>query len=270
MSDPYVPDPQVTVAGIKTDLRRAGKGRPLLFLGGLDSWIRDEDWSAPLAQRFDLLMPQHPGFGASELPKHMVTINDFALFYLSLLEELDLRDALLVGSSFGGWIAAELAVRSSERISGLVLANAFGVKHGGRYDRDIADFHAMSQAEVAAAFYHAPEKNRRDLTKMPDHVLTGIARSRETLAMVGWKPYMHNPSLKAWLHRIRKPTLVLWGESDRIVKPDYGRAYAASIPGARFVSIPEAGHYPHLEQPHRFVQEIERFAAGLQPLGRVA
>ena len=271
MADLYSPDPQVTIAGVKVDLRRSGNGKPVLVLGGLDSWIRDDKWFGPLSTRFDVLAPQHPGFGQSELPPHINSVNDLALFYLAMMDELDLRDVLLVGCSFGGWLAAEIAVRSTARLAGLVLVDAFGVKHGGRFDRDIADFYAMSQAEVARAFYHAPENNRRDLTQMPDHVLTGIARARETLAMVGWKPFMHNPNLKAWLaHRIKVPTLVMWGESDRVVTPDYGRAYAAAIPGARFSLIAQAGHYPHLEQPEQFVGEIERFAATLSPLSRVA
>jgi pimeloyl-ACP methyl ester carboxylesterase len=268
--DRYVADPQIVVAGMRLDMRRAGSGRPLLMLGGLESWIRDDDYFDALARRFDVIIPQHPGFGASERPAHVAGVADLALTYLSMLEELNLRDVLLVGASFGGWVAAEVAVRSTERLAGLVLVDALGVKHGGRTDRDIADIYAMSNADVAAHFYHDPARNRRDLTQMPEHVLTGIARSRETMALFGWKPYMHNPSLKPWLRRIDIPTLVLWGESDRMVRPDYGRAYAAAIPGARFVSIPEAGHYPHIEQPQRFVAEIEQFAAGLAPKRQVA
>jgi pimeloyl-ACP methyl ester carboxylesterase len=265
----YAPDPQIAVAGVRIDMRRSGAGAPLLFLGGLETWIRDDRWFEPLAQRFDLLAPQHPGFAHSERPRHVASVGDLALFYLSLIEELELRDVLLVGASFGGWVAAELAVRSCERLAGLVLVDALGVKHGGRDDRDIADIYAMSQAEVARSFYHDPEANRRDLTKMPDHVLTGIARSRESMALYGWKPYMHNPSLKPWLSRIRTPTLVLWGESDGMVSVEYGRAYAAAIPGAEFAPIPAAGHYPHLEQPERFVAEIARFAAAA-PIRRAA
>lgn len=270
MLDLYVPDPQIVVAGIRVDIRRAGAGQPLVFLQGLESWIRDDDYFGRLASRFDVVVPQHPGFGASEHPRHVASVADLALFHLSLMDELGLEDVLLVGSSFGGWIAAEIAVRGARRVAGLVLVDAFGVKHGGREDRDITDIYAIPQAEIAARFYHDPDKNRRDLTKMPDHVLESIARSREAMALYGWKPYMHNPSLKPWLRRVGIPTLVVWGASDRVVAPAYGRAYAEAIPGARYVEIAEAGHYPHLEQPERFVAAIDAFRAELRPRSLVA
>jgi len=267
----YERDPQVTIDGIQLDLRRKGRGQPLLFLQGLEGWIRDEGYSDLLAQHFEVILPQHPGFGQTDLPRDYQNIGDFAYFYLSLLRELDLRDVILVGSSFGGWIAAEMAVRNTDRLASLVLVDALGIKVNGRNVRDIADIYAMSQAEVAQHFYHDPEKNRRDITKLPDHVLRGIARSRETMCLFGWQPYMHNPTLKRWLKRIDVPTLVVWGESDGFVSTDYGRAYAASIPGAEFVSVAESGHYPHLEQTERFTDLVTRFCANIrEPLRKAS
>jgi len=193
------------------------------------------------------------------------------MFYLDMLEQLDLRDVVLVGSSFGGWIAAEVAVRSTERIGKLVLVDALGIKVRGRDDRDIADIYAMTQAEVAKAFYHAPEKNRREVSKLPDHTLQAMARSRETMCFFGWQPYMHNPTLKNWLHRIKIPTMVIWGRSDGVVSPDYGRAYSAEIPGAQFSLIEEAGHYPHLEQPEQFADTVSSFCdKGAAPVRKVS
>lgn len=262
MSDIIIPpDPQITVDGVTIDLHRSGGGQPMLFLGSLETWIREADYLKRLSERFDLLLPQHPGFGHSELPPEFRTVADLAQFYGALLEELDLRDVVLVGSSFGGWIASEIAVRSTHRLSHLVLIDAFGIKVGGRNDRDIQDIYALSQAEVAALFYHDPERNRRDLTRYDDRTLTGIARSREALARFGWCPYMHNPSLKRWLRHVRIPTLVLWGEQDGVCGTAYGRAYAGHFPQSTFVTIPQAGHYPHLEQPERVVAEVAGFVA---------
>jgi pimeloyl-ACP methyl ester carboxylesterase len=258
-SDVYVPDPQATVDGVTIDLRRKGAGRPLLFLQALEGWIRDERYTDLLAKQFDVLLPQHPGFGHSELPREFANIADYAYFYLSMLDELDLDDVVLVGSSFGGWIAQEMAVRSTRRLAALVLVDAFGYKPGGRDDRDIVDIYALSQAEVAERFYHDPQANRRDITQLPDHVLESIARSRETMCFIGWQPYMHNPGLRRWLRRIRIPALVVWGESDGIVSPTYGRGLAAELPDGRFVAIPKAGHYPHLEQPEAFAETIAGF-----------
>ena len=257
------PDPQIEVDGVRIDMRRKGQGRPLLLLQGIESWIRDEEFSEPLARNHEVLLPQNPGFGHSELPDDFREICDFAQFYLHMLEEQDLNEVVLVGTSFGGWIAAEMASRCCDRIGALVLANPFGIRLSEDPTvRDIQDIYAMSQAEVASAFYHDPEANRRDVTQLPDHTLVAIARSRETMCLFGWKPYMHNPSLRRWLKRISVPTLMLWGESDDVMSVDYGRGYAARIPGAQFRLIEGAGHYPHVERPAAFVAAIEAFLAG--------
>ncbi len=257
------PDPQIEVDGVKIDMRRKGQGPSMLFLQGIESWIRDEEFSEPLASSHEVLLPQNPGFGHSELPLDFREIGDFAQFYLHMMEEQDLEDVVVVGTSFGGWIAAEMASRSCERIGALVLSNPFGIRVSeDPTTRDIQDIYAMSQAEVAEAFYHDPEANRRDVTQLPDHTLVAIARSRETMALFGWKPYMHNPSLKRWLKRISAPTLVLWGESDDVMSVDYGRTYASLIPNARLQTIEGAGHYPHVERPAEFVAAIKAFLSG--------
>lgn len=255
----YTPDPQIDVGGIAIDIRRKGTGQPLLLLSGLEGWIRDDAYFDALAEHFDVIAPAHPGFGLSELPPDISSVHDLALFHLTLMDKLDLRDLVLVGTSFGGWVAAELAVRSTERLSALVLVDAMGIKIGNREQRDIQDIYAKSQEELSALMYHDRERNRRNVTQLPEHVLRSIARAREAMAMYGWKPYMHNPTLKRWLSRIDVPTLVLWGESDGLVKPEYGAAYASHIPGATFSVIRQAGHYPHLEQPREFVRQLLAF-----------
>lgn len=258
--DVYQKDPQREIDGVTIDLVRKGAGRPVLLLQGLEGWIRDEAVTNALAQNHDVLQPQHPGFGHSAFPPEFRNVGDIAYFYLSLLDELDLSDVVLIGTSFGGWIAAEMAVRSTERIGALILVDSFGIRvSADPAVRDIQDIYAMSQEEVASHFYYDPRANRRDVTQLPDHVLLSIARSREAMAFLGWKPYMHNPSLKRWLRRINVPTLVVWGEADKVVAPAYGKAFAKEIPGARFVEIPKAGHYPHLEQSDAFLAQVQRF-----------
>jgi pimeloyl-ACP methyl ester carboxylesterase len=87
-------------------------------------------------------------------------------------------------------------------------------------------------------------------------------RGREAFALYGWKPYMHNPRLKRWLHRIDRPSLLLWGAEDGIVTPSYGEGWRQEIPGARIEIIPEAGHFPHWEQPEAFVRQLSAFVDG--------
>lgn len=250
------------IAGVRIELIERGQGRPLLFLHpgiGIDA-------AAPvlarLAQSARVIAPSHPGFGRSELPRAMTTVDDLAYFYLDVMEALDLRGATLVGVSFGGWIAAEIAVKTTERLSHLVLADALGIKVGGRESRDIADIFAMTEAQFIEHAYHDPAAAKRNYAEMPEADVLAVARNRESLARFGWSPYMHDPKLPGRLHRIRIPTLVLCGASDRIAAPDYGRAYAAAIPGARFEPIEGAGHFPHLEQPDAFARRVLAFAAG--------
>lgn len=250
----------VTIDGVKTELARAGRGKTLLLLHAVDGVKPAQPYFQLLAQHFDVVAPSHPGFGHSEWPREFRTVDDLVYFHMTLADQLDLRDAVLVGCSFGGWLAAEMAIRSTRRFSHLVLVDAYGIKVGDRDTRDIADLYAVSQEEMNRLAFHDPAKRKRDYSTMPEEDLIAIARSREAFAYFGWKPYLHNPGLRRWLRRIDIPTLVMWGESDGIVKPDYGRAYAAAIAGASFVPVKDSGHYPHIEQPEVFARTITEFA----------
>jgi pimeloyl-ACP methyl ester carboxylesterase len=252
----------LSVSGLRVDTVEKGSGRPLLFLHpgiGID---RDAPVLERLAERARVIAPTHPGFGGSEQPRRFDTIDDLAYFYLDFLDQLDLHDTIVVGVSLGAWIAAEIAVKSTARISRLVLANAVGIKIGDRETRDIADIFAITEPELNALSYHAPKIAERDYKSMPEADVRIVARNREATARYGWSPYLHNPKLKGRLHRIRIPTLFLWGTADQIVSEAYGRAYCAEIPGARFETISHAGHYPHIEQPGEFARRVFAFAEG--------
>jgi len=250
------------VDGVSVEIHRHGTGRPVLYLHSVDGVDPDATWFQDLAGDHEVIAPWHPGFGHSELPASFRSVSDLAFFYLELIRELNLRDVVLVGSSFGGWLAAEIAVRSVEALSHVVLIDPLGIKTGGREDRDIADVFAVPQSELSQLAYADPARRTRDYSTMDDRRLLGLARSREAYTYFGWKPYMHNPGLRRWLRRIRVPALVVWGAKDGIVSPDYGRVFASEIPGARFEVIDDAGHYPHVEQPHRFTGLLREFVNG--------
>ena len=253
------------VNGIRVELIERGAGKSVLFLHpgiGISP-------SAPvldaLARGARLLAPTHPGFGTSELPRGMSTVDDLSYFYLDLLEQLDLRDVLAVGVGLGAWIAAEIAVKSTERLSHLVMANAIGIKVGDRETRDMVDIWALTPDEFNTLAYFDPNRGGHDPKSLSDAEALAMARNREATARFCWSPYMHNPKLKARLHRIRLPTLFLWGTADRILSENYGRAYCAAISGARFETIDRAGHFPHIEQPEEFARRVLAFApAGMQ------
>jgi len=170
-----------------------------------------------------------------------------------------------VGLSLGGWISEDMAVKTTEHLSHLVLVNAGGIKCGNREARDIADIYAITDKQLAELVYADPQAMSRNVKALPESELTLMARAREATGRYAWTPYMHDPKLKGRLHRIHVPTLVLWGEADRIVSPDYGRSFTAAIPDARFGTIPGAGHFPHLEQPDALARRIVDFVEGNAP-----
>lgn len=248
--------------GIATDVIELGSGPPVLFLHGGEGPVTPNDgYLHELARNFRVIAPWHPGFGPSELPADFRNVDDLAYFYLDLAQAYGLENATLAGAAFGGWVAAEIAIRDTQRFARLVLVDAYGIKTSDRTSRDIADMFAMGADDLVAATYRRPELAERDTTRMSEAELAEIVRSREALCYYGWQPYLHNPQLKRWLHRVRVPTLVLWGAQDRIAGPDYGRAYAAAIPGARFELVADAGHFPHIEQPEAFAARVAAFAA---------
>lgn len=251
----------ITVAGISLETEERGEGRPLLFLHPGEGLEPQRDWLDLLALQHRVIAPHHPGWGTSALPDWCSTVDDLAYLYLDLAATLRLQDAVLVGACFGGWVAAEMAVRDTRRFARLALVDPLGIKVGGVTDRDIADMHAISGTDYTRLAWADPANGARDLTQLPDTELGAIARSREAFARFGWKPYMHNPHLKRWLHRIDIPTLLLWGEQDGIVGTAYGEAWRAEIPGAHMEVIANAGHFPHWEQPQEFARRLSRFTA---------
>jgi pimeloyl-ACP methyl ester carboxylesterase len=252
--------PTLVVNGTRIDMIERGSGRPLLFLhpeNGIEPALAAID---ALAKDARVIAPTHPGFGRSELPKGMRSVDDLSYFYLDLLDQLDLRDVTVVGVSLGAWIAAEVAVKSTTRLSKLVMANAVGIKVGDRETRDIVDVFALTEKEFIDIAYCDPAVGTRDYKALPDAEVLAAARAREATARFAWNPYFHNPRLKSRLHRIRIPTLFPWGTHDRMLSESYGRAYCAMIPGARFEMIERAGHFPHQEQPKLFAEKVLAFA----------
>ncbi|HWB48511.1 MAG TPA: alpha/beta hydrolase [Stellaceae bacterium] len=250
---------RIDVDGISIEALIRGEGRPLLFLHGIDYFAEQVPFLYRLAEHFRVIAPRHPGFGATARPAWMRSVADIAYLYLDLLDRLALDDAILVGSSFGGWVALETAVRSSARLGGLVLIDTLGLKFGGRDEVEITDIYALSAAEVVAHNFADPAR-APNYTEYDDAALEEVARDREAAVLYGWRPFMHNPGLRHWLHRVKVPSLVIWGERDRIVKPAYGAHLTQRLQNATFAPIADAGHYPQIEQPEKVAAAIENFA----------
>ena len=255
---------RMTINGIELEVLRRGRaggdGTPLLLLHGMDTVHPEARFLDLLGQQTEIIAPSSPGFGNTRRPPDFDTIYDLVRLYLAVLDELPHDKVALLGLSFGGWLAAEVAVACSHRLSKLILVDPVGIKIGDRESRDILDVFNVNPAEVKRCSWHDAAK-APDYDAMSDDELVTHARNWESLCLYAWHPYMYNPQLKHWLRRIKVPTLLLWGASDRVVTPDYGRAYAGLIPGARFELIEAAGHHPEQEQPEAFVERAAAFLA---------
>jgi pimeloyl-ACP methyl ester carboxylesterase len=250
----------IALQGIELHVQRQGAGPPLLMLHGGDGPQGHWPFFQRLTERFEVIAPTHPGFAGSPLPEHFDDLEDLVYLYLDFMDALDLRDTVLMGFSMGGWAAAEIAVRTTQRLSHLILVDAVGIKPGDRETRDIADIFGMPDAEVARLLYHDPSRAPH-LSQLTEAQSATLAANRIAHAFYTWDPYMHNPKLRYRLHRIDVPALLIWGANDGLVSAAYAEAYRQLIPGARLVVIPEAGHLPQVEQPERFVEHVLSFLA---------
>ena len=252
----------ISIAGVDLELVERGQGDPILYLHGGGGIASDTGFLDMLARERRVIAPSHPGFGKSSLPDWLDSVDDIAHIYLELMDRLGLARADLVGFSIGGWIAAELATKTPERLNRLVLIGPVGVKTGKPDKLDIPDVFAMPLEELDKLRFHDPVKHAGSFAALSDEELYVVARNRETLALPTWEPYMHNPKLNHRLHRVNVPALLLRGASDRIVSAEYLERYAALIPNARIETIASAGHLPQVEQPAATAVSVLRFLNG--------
>jgi pimeloyl-ACP methyl ester carboxylesterase len=254
----------VDIGPVEVTVDERGEGRPFLLLhgGGGPDTVR------PFAELFAnthpvrVITPIHPGFGGTPRPTELNTIRELAALYVALLDQLELSDVTVVGNSIGGWIAAELGLLESPHVSGVILIDAVGIEVPGH---PIADFFSLSMDQVFELSFHDPTAFRMDPASLPPAAQMIMAGDRSALAAYAGTS-MCDPGLIERLSAMEAPTLVLWGDSDRIVDPEYGRAYAAAIPTARFQLLGATGHLPQLETPGQLLQVIWNYACTRSPI----
>ena len=265
---PKLTTERLQVRDLELEVIRGGTGRPILLLHGPTTLSPRAPFLELLAREAAIIAPSHPGFGNSPRPDDFDTVYDLVHHYQDLLDSLPHEKVALIGFSFGGWIAAEVAVNCSHRLERLILVDPVGIKIGGREERDILHLFNTAPAEVSRRGWHDPARQgpgrfgvgwQQHLEAMTDEEMVIAARNWDALCLYAWRPHLYNPQLKRWLRRVTVPTLLLWGASDQIVTPRYGRAYSQLIPGSRLEIIPEAGHHPELEQPEAFVERVVQF-----------
>lgn len=253
----------IDLAGRKTVLRNGGSGPTFVYLhstmGESFMWF---PFFQAWAKQFRVLVPTHPGFGRSEGFENIDTIEDMAFHYIELFDALGLDEVILGGVSLGGWIAAEIACRWPERVKKLWIAAAPGL---WAEDQDVPDLfrHIQDRDKMRELLFHDPQGAMASLVikDNPDpETMLAAYQSLTVLARLIWeRPY--NPKLAARLRRVQCPTLLLWGESDKLVPPAFGREYHKYLPHAEFKLIPECGHVLMFEKEAEFVKAIGDFAS---------
>ncbi len=249
----------MAIAGVELELFEFGEGSPILFLHGANGFAPEHPYVSALAARHRLIAPSHPGFGTSSLLDWIDAPDDIAYIHLELLDRLGLHQVDVIGCSLGGWIGCELATKSPERVRRMVLVAPVGVKTGPVDRLDIPDIFALPQSELERLLFHDPARMRMDPSRLTDEQLAISVRNRETLALLTWEPYMHNPKLPHRLHRVAAPTLFVRGASDGLVSAPYTESYARLLPNARVATLAAAGHAPQLEQTDEFARTALAF-----------
>jgi pimeloyl-ACP methyl ester carboxylesterase len=235
-----------------------GSGRPVVILHGGAGPTSVSGFADLLADATGnrVVVPIHPGFGGTTRPETLTTIGGLAEVYAGLLEALELENATVIGNSIGGWITAELALRHPSRLGRVALVDAVGIEVEAH---PVAT--TLQPTQLAEYSWYDPSK----APSLDPAALTPAAReifdgNRAALAVYGGS--MTDPTLLGRLAGIDVPALVLWGEADRIADPDYGRAFAAAIPEARFELLPRTGHVPQMETPEVLLDALRAFVGG--------
>ena len=237
---------ELKVQDVTIKLHRAGHGPTVLFLhgaGGVPQWLPFFD---ALAERYELLVPEHPGFGGSDDPPWIHSMADLAMFYLDLVEEAGLDRIHLIGNSLGGWLAAEILIRDRSRFRSLVQLAPAGIRVKGV---PCGDNFIWGPEEAVRNLYHDQAFTDRVLAITPSEAQMDVMlKNRFTVAKLGWQPRWFNPDLEKWLHRIKLPALIVWGDDDKIMPPANAALWRERLPDARLVMVKECGHLPHAEQ----------------------
>ncbi len=247
----------VNVAGRNIHVRRAGTGRPVLVLHreiGTPDRLAFYD---ALSSRFDVIIPDHPGFGKSEQPAWMRSVRDLAVVYRALLAELGIDRPATVGLGFGGWIAAELATFDPSSSAPLVLVGAMGLKPPAG---DILDQALISYIDYVKAGFFRPDTFKKVFGEKPtSDQLVDWDVCREMSFRVAWRPYMYSDTLPFLLGEAKAKSLIVWGENDTVVPPSAGALYAEKLRDARFEKLSNAGHLIEMEDPARLADLVIPF-----------
>jgi pimeloyl-ACP methyl ester carboxylesterase len=250
------------VAGTELVLVKGGAGRPLVVFHdelGHPGWLR---WHSALAGDRLLLIPLQPGFGKSPRLDWIMSVHDLAAFYSRVLREMGLVPVDVIGFSFGGWVAAEMAANNAQQFRRMVLVAPAGIRppRGEIEDvfinrvRDYLDASVLKPSDTPeyANLYGGLRATPEQFEAWED--------ARAEVARLAWAPYLANLSLPHLLEGLSGlPTLLVWGAQDRIVPLSAGEVYRKSIAGAELVVFDQCGHHPEIEKSSEFISLVRQF-----------
>jgi pimeloyl-ACP methyl ester carboxylesterase len=249
----------VNVNGTAVEMFSGGNGPPLVFFhgaGGSSGW---QPYHEDLAAEYTVYVPSQPGFNGTEGPGWAKTINDVAQFNHMFIEALSLQNIVLMGSSMGGWVSAEMAAMDDHNIDALILVDAAGIKP---VQGQIAEIFMVSADTRLQQRFHDPsqvenyENYVRELS--PEEQLV-VHSNAITASQLCWRPYLHNPSLPHYLARVDTPTLIVWGREDAIIPVECGHQFQQAINGSQLYIVDNCGHSPAIEKRSEFVSAVTTF-----------
>ena len=253
----------ITVGTKQVRLLQGGSGAPLLYLHSAGADVEWLEIHERLAKRYTVLLPAHPGFSDTTGLDEVDGIFDLVLHYTDLLDVLGLGAVPTMGTSLGGWIAAEIAALYPSRVAKLVLVDAVGIWIDGT---PIRELFATPPPELAPLLFYdqdfpiaAMMRAYDPKVPLPEEILLPQLKALEAAAKIGWNPYLHDPKLEPRLRRVTAPTLVVWGKQDGLVPLAYAEKWKRLIAGARVEVIDRCGHLPSPERPDALADVVTAF-----------
>ncbi len=254
----------VEVSGCRVSMRRSHSGAAaptVLYLHGVNGLGELAPFMQNLGRDFDLIVPEHPGFGASEEPAWLDNIHDLAYFYLDFIEQLQLDQVVLVGSSIGGWLAFEIAIRNARNLRALSVLDPAGIYVPGVRRGDI--FLWSPEERVRKLFSDQTIADRLLASSDSVEQAEAAIKNQYSLARIAWEPRLFDPHLEKWLHRIRVPTQIIWGAQDQLIPLGYAQVLQQRIGHAQLSVLDPCGHLPPIERPHDVCQLLRTFIGAL-------
>lgn len=253
----------IAYRGERICVQSRGSGPPVVLLRGFDVAFRNDKFLDELAHHYEVIVPDHPGFGGSDLPRWLKGMADAAYFYLDILAGLANDQPIhLIGASLGGWLAAEIAIRDAANIRSLVLIGPAGVRSKNTAIGD--PFIRSPEKSAGAMFGNAALARELRYPVETDDEIDVHLKNSIGLARLGWQPRLASSELQRWLHRIQVPTCLIWGSADKIMPIEHSKAWLDAVVDARLVVIEGAGHLPHIEAPQRTAAAVASFIDGCQ------